>query len=683
MKDRAKMIGFIHGADYNPDQWLDNPEIIDEDFRLMELAGMNSATIGVFSWKKLEPQEGVYQFQWLDEIMDRMAEKGMRVILAAPSGARPAWMDKMHPEVLRVSQERVPNLHGERHNHCYTAPYYREKTAQMNRMLAERYGNHPALFMWHVNNEYGGECHCELCQNAFREWLKEKYHNDIEELNSQWWTGFWSHGFSDFDEIESPSERGEHSLHGLKLDWRRFVTDQTIDFFRNESRPFRELTPHIPVTTNLMGMYKCFNPWKMAPFMDVISWDSYPEWGKDGAGDSGRAYDTGFQHDLMRTLKKQPFYLMESTPSMVNWREVNRLKRPKVHELTAVQAVAHGSDSVQYFQWRKGRGASEKFHGAVVDHCGTADTRVFKDVQRCGELLQKIREIAGTEIKAKAALLFDWENSWAIEDLQGWRQPRLYDETVRQHYTALKKLGLDVDIVDEECDFSDYRILAAPMLYMLRAGVAERLKHFVERGGCLVLTYGTGQVDENDLCFLGGFPGGGLSEVAGVWAEEMDALYDSERNGMQLSDTDGVDREYEVDSYCELVHPKENCEVLARYTKDFYAGMAALTKNYFGEGCCYYLACRCEQALLDELYGKIAKEQDIAKEILRVPDGVDVSRRESEGVTYVFLMNFSNENQTIVLPENAQYADFFTGEKREHVQLAKNEYSILMVEKSI
>lgn len=669
----------IHGADYNPDQWLSMPEVIEEDFRMMELAGMNSATIGVFSWKKIEPEEEIYDFEWLDGIMDKMAAAGKKVILAAPSGARPAWMDKKYPEILRVSYERVRNLHGERHNHCYTSPYYRIKTVQMNTLLAERYGKHPALYMWHVGNEYGGECHCELCQKAFRDFLREKYHNNISELNHEWWTGFWSHAFSDFEEIESPSPQGEHSLHGLNLDWRRFVTAQTVAFFENESRPFRKLSPHIPVTTNLMGMYRCFDPWKIAPYMDIISWDSYPEWGREQKNEAGVACETAFCHDIFRSLKKQPFFMMESTPSNVNWREINKLKKPGVHELASIQAIAHGADSIQYFQWRKSRGASEKFHGAVVDHYGREDTRVFREVSRLGQILRKLDGLAGADSGARTAVIYDWENSWAIENLQGWRSPRLYEETVLEHYRALRKQGLEVDVIHEDAKLCGYRVVAAPMLYMLRSGVSRRLKEFVSSGGCLILTYCSGQVNENDLCFLGGFPGDGLMEAAGIRAEELDVLSEHECGAIRMKQPkSGFSEEYVVNNYCEVIHSGENCEVLAEYITDFYAGMPAVTRNVYGKGCCYYLAAGTEQKFLDDLYRRIAKEAGDLHMFTGLPEGVEVSRRSKGEDTWLFVLNFSGERQVVSLPEGESYADILTDKiEMGKIVLEKNAYCIL------
>ncbi len=242
----------IHGGDYNPDQWIDTPEIWDEDMRLMKLAHVNSATIGIFAWSLIEPQEGVYDFSVLDKIMDKLHENGMSVILSTPSGARPPWLAQKYPEVLRVEESGIRNEFGVRHNHCLTSPLYREKVRNINTKLAERYKDHPALKMWHISNEYCGECHCELCQEAFRDWLKVKYHNDIEELNFKWWNGFWSHRMTDWSQINSPKFRGENHVSAMKLCWNKFVSDSHISFFENEIAPLREITPNIPITTNFM-----------------------------------------------------------------------------------------------------------------------------------------------------------------------------------------------------------------------------------------------------------------------------------------------------------------------------------------------------------------------------------------------------------------------------------------------
>ncbi|MGL5654052.1 MAG: beta-galactosidase, partial [Vibrio sp.] len=223
----------LHGADYNPEQWLDRPDILEKDIELMRQTQCNVMSVGIFSWASLEPQEGVFDFAWLDDVLDRLARNHIHVLLATPSGARPAWLSQRYPSVLRVNAARVKQLHGGRHNHCYTSPQYREKVRIINTQLAERYSNHPAVIGWHISNEYGGDCHCADCQNAFREWLQQRY-TSLDELNQKWWSKFWSHTYQNWDQLESPSPIGESAVHGQNLDWKRFVTEQVTDFCLQE-----------------------------------------------------------------------------------------------------------------------------------------------------------------------------------------------------------------------------------------------------------------------------------------------------------------------------------------------------------------------------------------------------------------------------------------------------------------
>ena len=409
----------IHGGDYNPDQWINTPEIWDEDMRLMNLAHVNSATVSIFSWSMLEPEEGVYNFEWLDKLLDKLHENGKEVILATPSGARPTWLAQKYPEVLRVEETGIRNEYGVRHNHCLTSPIYREKVRNINTLLAKRYKDHPAVKMWHISNEYCGECHCELCQEAFREWLKKEYHNSLDELNYKWWNGFWSHQITDWSQINSPKFRGENHVSAMKLAWNRFVSESHISFFENEIAPLREITPDIPITTNFMKLYDGIDYQKFAKHLDLVSWDNYPAWDR-GFNDT-EACDTAFVHDAFRTMGSgKPFFMMESTPSLVNWHNVNKLPRPGRQELSSIQAVAHGADSVQYFQWRKSRGGHEKYHGAVVDHCGHENTRVFREVAHLGSVLEKLCNVVGEECNSKVAVIADWENSWAVKHFCGF-----------------------------------------------------------------------------------------------------------------------------------------------------------------------------------------------------------------------------------------------------------------------
>ncbi|MNO64456.1 Beta-galactosidase BglY [compost metagenome] len=641
----------LHGADYNPEQWLHDPQVLKQDIEYMKKAGCNVMSVGIFSWAVLEPEEGKYNWEWLDEVINSLYENGISIFLATPSGARPVWLAQKYPEVLRVSNDRRRNLYGARHNHCYTSPIYREKIGQLNEGLAKRYSKHPAVKLWHISNEFGGECHCDLCQEAFRQWLKSKY-GTLDKLNAEWWTTFWSHTYSDWSQIESPAPHGENATHGMNLDWRRFVSDQTLDFMQHEIAVVKSFNPELPATTNFMYYYNGLNYFKFKDAVDIVSWDNYPTWHKKS--DFDIAVDTAMNHDIMRSIKRQPFLLMESSPSMTNWQSVSKLKKPGMHILSSLQAVAHGSNSVQYFQWRKSRGSSEKFHGAVVSHDGSSDTRVFNEVAELGSILEKLSDVAATNTQAEVAIVYDWENKWAIEDSQGPRNQGMgYIEEVQSHYRALLKQGISTDFVDMECDIDGFKLVIAPMLYMLRGGFEQKLRTFVEQGGTLVLTYWSGIVNENDLAFLGESPHQ-LTDVVGVISEEIDGLYDHEQNeGQVIQHIADVEQaslagSYSCNKLCDLLHLK-GADALMVYSDDFYAGRPALTRHVFGEGSAYYVASHFEETFYDDFYQDLAKVCNLYKPVSAImPQGVYVTARSNEKVEYLFVHNFTDK--PVVMP---------------------------------
>ncbi len=634
----------LHGGDYNPEQWLDRPDILEEDIRLMKQAGVNVVTLGVFSWSVYEPSEGEFHFDWLESILDNLYRNGIFTILATPSGARPAWLDEKYPEAMRVSPAGVRNHHGIRHNHCMSSPKYREKAGVMLQKLAEKFGKHPGLLLWHISNELGGECYCELCRDRFREFLRNKYQDKIDNLNQEWWTTFWSHRFNRFDQIEPPYANGESSIHGLNLDWKRFNTWNMTDYMKFEIELLRKFTPDIPVTTNFMRLYKTLDYSVMARELDLISWDSYPEWENDYEAAVKTANAVSFDHSLLRSFKKdKPFLLMESVPSLVNWHPYNKLKRPGTHKLSCIQAVACGSDMVGYFQWRKGRGSYEQYHGAVMDHLGRSDTRVFKEVEEVGGLLKRLKPVAGSIVNPRAALIFDWNNRWAIEDMAGLSKDKKYEETCRTLYGIFIKNGIEMDVISSDADFTDYKVLVAPMLYLLKPGVAGRLKEFTANGGILMATYLTGYVNENTLCWLGGFPGDGLTELFGLYTEEIDTLYPKDTNAVSFRQ-DFIDADYRAFDYCEIIKP-QTARILGEYTRDFYCGTPAVTVNAYGKGYAYYVGARIEESGMEALFQKLWEQAGI--KAVPLPEGVEYHSRSGSEGAFEFYLNFSDKIQTL------------------------------------
>lgn len=630
----------LHGGDYNPDQWLDRPGIIDADFRLMEESGCNTFSIGIFSWSALEPADGEFCFDWLDRIMDRLAEHDFRAMLATPSGAMPAWLALSSPEIRRVDERGHRADYRGRHNHCWSSPVYREKVARIDRLLAKRYGSHPALGAWHLSNEYNGECFCELCRRKFQQWLRERY-GTLEKLNAAWYSAFWNHRISAWEEI-NPLISGDP----VTLDWRRFTTAQCCDFIRHEVAAIREGSD-APVTTNMMGFVDVLDYSRVAEVCDFISDDVYPEW---EPGDISRsAAEISMRHDYHRAMKNgAPFLIMESVPGATNWQRFNRLKRPGVLRIEELTAIGHGADGAMYFQWRKSRGALEKFHGAVVDHQGSAETRIFREVAGLGALYRRLAGVCGMTAPVDAALIFDQENRWAFELSAGpiGKTRKRHLETALDHYRQLWKRHIQLDVIESTADFSRYRLLILPQLFMLKPGVAARLREFVSGGGVVVATAMTGYVDEYNQCLPGGWPGDGLGEVFGIWNEECDEPAPEDKQTLVFT-ADG-DR-FPAGDYVELLHAR-GAETVAVCGSDFYAGRPVVTMNRFGAGRAWYIGCPAPEAALDRIYDEVVREAGCARILPEGNERIAAAKRCSDDGEYIFICNMLPEPNRAILP---------------------------------
>lgn len=635
----------LYGGDYNPEQW--DRSVWPEDMRMLQLAGMDIATINVFSWAMIQPNEDTYQFETLDAIMDMLHQNGIYACLATSTGAHPAWMARQYPDVLRTDFEGRKRKFGGRHNSCPNSPSYRLYSSRIASKLAERYKDHPALLLWHVSNEYGGDCYCENCEAAFRVWLQQKY-GTLDKLNEQWNTRFWGHTFYDWEEIVLPNALSEQwsgnrtNFQGISLDYARFNSDSMLDCYKLEYDAIKQHTPDVPVTTNLMGTYKPLDYFKWAKHMDIVSWDNYP------SADTPFSL-TAMTHDLMRGLKGgAPFLLMEQTPSQQNWQAYNTLKRPGVMRLWSYQAVAHGADSVMFFQLRRSVGACEKYHGALIEHVGHEHTRVFRECAQLGEELHKLgNKLLGARQSSKVAIMYDWENRWAIEYSSGPTIALDYVKEVHKYYDALYQQGIQADIVSFEDDLSAYQVVLAPVMYMVKPGVAARIEAFVQAGGTFVTTYFSGIVNENDIVTLGGYPGE-LRKLLGIWAEEIDALFPDQSNRIIMKESLGnlgAKDTFSCSLLCDLIH-SEGADVLAEYGDDFYAGMPVLTRNHFGSGQAWYVASSPEASFLQGFLGEICKQHDI-QPLPGKQANIEVTRRDKDGTGYLFIMNH-NAGPTVI-----------------------------------
>ena len=641
----------LYGGDYNPEQW--DEVVWEEDMRMFRLAGIDCVTLNVFSWAALQSDEVTYHFERLDKIMELVRKNNLKVVMATSTAAHPAWMAKKYPEVLRTEFNGMKRKFGSRHNSCPNSPVYQKYSVALARKLAERYGTYDNIVTWHISNEYGGECYCENCEKAFRVWLKEKY-GSIEALNKAWNTSFWGHTFYDWDEIVVPNLQSEHfaqnrtTFQGISLDYRRFNSDSILHNYLGEYEAVKAVTPHIPVTTNLMGFYKALDYQKWAGYMDVVSWDNYPD-------PTDPPALVAMRHDLMRGLKQgAPFMLMEQTPSVTNWQSYNLLKRPGDMRLISYQAVAHGADTVMFFQMRRSIGACEKFHGAVIDHVGTENTRVFREVSQLGEELKQLGDTTlDSRTPSKAAMLVDWDNWWALEYSAGPSCDLKYMDELANYYTALYDNNISVDIISAQDPLDDYKVVIAPVMYMTKPGADEKIRKFVSEGGTFVTTFLSGLVDEHDLVITGGYPGK-LRDILGIWVEETDALPSYMKNSFSWNGKD-----YDCGLICDIMH-MENAQALACYDKDFYEGTPVLSKNEFGTGHAYYVATRAGQDFYADFLNKVLKEQGV-EPVFKPCKGVEITLRRKEETNFLFFLNH-NPRESVLIAEKPG-TDLLTGKE--------------------
>jgi beta-galactosidase len=635
----------LYGGDYNPEQWPE--ETWEEDVRLMREAGVNLVTVGVFSWSLLEPQPGEYEFGWLDRLLDLLHQSGIHADLATATAAPPPWLARRDPESLPVTREGVRLWPGSRQQYCPSSGTYRDAAAALVERLASRYHTHPALALWHVNNEYGchvSACYCDRSAEHFRSWLRDRYRS-LDALNDAWGTAFWSQRYGDWDEILPPRAAPTFRNPSQELDWHRFCSDALLELLLVERSILERVSPGVPITTNFMRFFKPCDYWKWARHVDFAADDPYPD-----PADPASVAERAATSDLMRSLKDgAPWLVMEQAAGAVSWRQRNVPKHPGQMRLGSYQAIARGADGIMFFQWRASRAGAEKFHSAMLPHGGTA-TRTWREVTELGRELARLDAVLGTRVDAEAAFVLDWESWWGLElPAKPAADVHLLDQ-VAHWYRPFWQQNVALDFVHPEADLTRYRLVVAPNLYLVSDAGAANLERFVAGGGTLVLGFFSGIVDERDHVRLGGYPAP-FRDLLGivipeVWPHALGAEHHVSMGGERYS--------------CELWSDwieLEGAEPVASFADGWLEGRPAVTRN----GRAWYVGTRLDAAATAELATQLAAEAGVSPTI-EAPAGVEAVRRQGDGRSILFLLNHGAHEARIEL--DREYRDVLSRDRR-------------------
>ncbi|MFC0112899.1 beta-galactosidase [Kibdelosporangium aridum] len=604
---------FAFGGDYNPEQWPE--DVWAEDIRLMRQAGVSMVSVGIFSWAEVEPRPNEFDFGWFDRVMDNLANADIAACLATMTASPPPWLARLHPETLPQKADGTRLWPGARQAYCPSSPIYRDHAARLVDQVASRYHDHPALALWHINNEYGCHtraCYCDVSAEDFRGWLENRY-QDITTLNEAWSTKFWSQRYDSFEEILPPRSAPTFANPTQQLDFARFSSDALLECFKREKEVIRRHSD-APVTTNHVPLAKTLDLYAWGKEVDVVSYDSYPD-----PFDKKAHILAGLSYDVIRSTRNgQPWMLMEQAPSAVNWRERNAVKAPGQMRLWSWQAIAHGADAVLYFQWRQSQGGAEKFHSGMVPHAGP-DSRTFREVAALGAELQQYSEILGTQPDNEVALILDWDSWWALELDSHPSTALTQTDALLSHYTPLFEANIGCDVVHPDADLGKYKLVVVPNLYLVKD--AANLTNYVRSGGHLLMSFFSGIVDGNDRVHLGGYPAP-FREMLGIRIPEFRPLQDEITVEILGSPATGT-------LWSEEIEP-ETAAVKGSF--DFGP---ALTRNEFGSGVAWYLGTRLDEEAMRSLMNEVTAGAAVSQVLSGLPEGVQATRRGD----FVILLN--------------------------------------------
>jgi beta-galactosidase len=637
------------GVDYHPEQWVypyagtkENPEAAwERDMEMMASIGVNVVRIGEFTWGLCEPDEGKYQLDWLERVMNLCGRFGIKVVLATPTAAPPLWMARKHPEILPVDERGLLKHEGTRRAVCLNSDVFWSYSKKVVQELAKTLGKHPQLIAWQIDNGIGGN----FTEASFNEdtrrdwhgWLEAKYET-VENMNDLLGLRHWSQVVTAFNQVPMPMAAPTAHNPALVVDWCRFCSDTIVQFIKMQADILHELTPH-PVTTNLRPLVHRFDHFDLADVIDFVSIEST-------AALKAKSSELACEIDVLRSLKKgdirtpdgEPgFWVMEQKAGNVSWQDVNSIVRPCVLRMFSYQLLSRGANAILFFRWRQPRFGTEKFHGAVLAHNGSKEGRIFKEVSQIGEELRMLAPtLKGTTVQAECCILYSHPNDWA---LQQPNQPNKHF-SLRQHvqlfYNALHDRNMLVDFARPEEDLSRYKVVIAPSLHLLSGGEADRLKLYVQNGGVLVGTFNTGLVDEHNMAPDSGYPHD-LTDLFGLEVLEFDQLPPGEENHLTFKGTFPTSHMHPARLWCDIIEPN-GCQTLATYTKDFYANRPAMTLNTFGLGKAIYIGFQSHQHFYGDLVVWLRQLCNLHP-LLKVPENVEVAMRQRDNEKVFFLLN--------------------------------------------
>ncbi|GAA1846050.1 beta-galactosidase [Agromyces salentinus] len=616
--------GIAFGCDYNPEQW--DAAVWPEDVRLMREAGVDLVAINIFGWSQVNPRKGSFDFTALDSIMELLADAGIRVNLGTATASPPPWLTTRHPEILPVADDGTTRYPGGRQAWCPSSPVFRRYALALVAQVAERYGSHGNVELWHVSNELGCHnalCHCAESTAAFRRWLERRY-GSIEALNRAWGTSFWSQRYDDWAEILTPMRTLSTRNPGQVLDFHRFSSDELLDYYRAEAEVIRARSA-APITTNFMvtAHIRNLDYFSWAAEMDVVANDHYLD---NRLADP--TTELAFAADLTRGIAAgEPWILMETSTSAVNWQPHNIAKARGEMTRNAVQHIARGADGICFFQWRASAQGSEKFHSALLPHAGT-DSDVWREVVDFGGLVGRLGEVTGTRVVADAAVLFSWDAWWATDADNRPSHAVEYLDQVHAAYAALRGAGATVDVVHPDADLTGYRLVVVPALYSVTNAAAANLASFVADGGTTLVTFYSGIVDENDRVRLGGYPGA-FTDLLGIRVEEFAPLRPGADARLASGGTARLWSEHLA---------LTTAESLEAFVDGPVPGLPAVTRNAHGTGAAWYLATQPDPAAYRDLVVRIADEAGVGRPAGAGPD-LEVVRRSGDDRSYLFAIN--------------------------------------------